>query len=83
MCLFLTALGLHCCTVLSLVAESGGYSPIVVCSLLNAVAAAGAKVTGSADKTRGAYAAAIIDTDIPVTADAFNGINGILKVRTI
>ena len=39
MCLFLTALGLHCCTVLSLVAESGGYSPIVVCSLLNAVAA--------------------------------------------
>ena len=52
-------------------------------ALLNAVSAAGAKVTGSADKTRGAYAAAIIDTDIPLSADAFAGIDGILKVRTI
>ena len=52
-------------------------------ALLNAVAAAGAKVTGSADKTRGVYAAAIIDTDTPITADAFAAIDGILKVRTI
>ena len=36
--IFLTVLGLHCCTVFSLVAESGGHSPVVVCSLLTAVA---------------------------------------------
>ena len=35
--LFLTALSLHCCG-LSLVAASGGYSLIVVCGLLIAVA---------------------------------------------
>lgn len=52
-------------------------------ALLNAVAAAGAKVTGSADKTRGAYAAAIIDTDTPLAADSFSGIDGILRVRII
>ncbi len=52
-------------------------------ALLNAVSAAGVKVTGSADKTRGAYAATIIDTDAALTADAFAGIDGILKVRLI
>ncbi len=52
-------------------------------ALLDAAAAAGANVTGSADKTRGAYAAAIIDTDKAVAADVFAAIDGVIRVRTL
>ena len=52
-------------------------------ALLDAAAAAGANVTGSADKTRGAYAAAIIDTDKPVAADVFAAVDGVIRVRTL
>ena len=38
MYLFLSALGLHCCTGFSLLEASGGYSLVVVCRLLIAVA---------------------------------------------
>ena len=34
----MAALGLHCCAGFSLVAESGGYSPVVVHGLLIALA---------------------------------------------
>ena len=38
MYLFLSVLGLHCCTGFSLVEASGGYSLVVVCRLLIVVA---------------------------------------------
>ena len=38
MYLFLSALGLHCCTGFSLLEASGGYSLVVVCRLLIVVA---------------------------------------------
>lgn len=59
---------------------------VAFASLLNAAADACSmdiKITGSADKTRGAYAVAIIDTDAPLPAETFAGIDGILRVRMI
>ena len=52
-------------------------------ALLSAASAAGAKVTGSADKTRGSFAAAIIDADKPPSEDVFKAIPGVIKVRII
>lgn len=70
--------------------KTGAARAVIICksgvdmaALLSAAASAGAKVTGSADKTRGDYAATIIDTDKPVPADTFTAIDGVIKVRTI
>ncbi len=45
--------------------------------------AAGAKVTGSAYKTRGAYLAAIIDTEAAADAAALAAVPGVIRVRTL
>ena len=45
--------------------------------------AAGAKVTGSANKTRGAYLAAIIDTEAAADAAALAAVPGVIRVRTL
>ncbi len=45
--------------------------------------AAGAKVTGSANKTRGAYLAAIIDTETAADAAALAAVPGVIRVRTL
>ena len=45
--------------------------------------AAGAKVTGSANKTRGAYLAAILDTDGPADTATLAAVPGVIRVRAI